>query len=226
MNGVVQPVISNQTTVHDKLIEVLERNQRSCYQRPIAQHTKDAFDTCMKWLALESAENIIIDACCGVGESTALLAKSYPYHHVIGLDKSEARLAKHPAYESSNKNYQVIRADLEDFIRLFRGNNLMAEHIFLLYPNPYPKKSQLKNRWYAMPVFQDLIASTEHIEIRSNWLIYLQDCQETFDFYGIDAEISSVTGASITPFERKYRNAGQQCWSLTASYGSTAAGFD
>lgn len=226
MDGVVQPVISNQITVHDKLVDVLERNQRSYYKRPIAQHTKDAFDACLKWLAIESAERIIIDACCGVGESTAVLAKTYPNHYVVGLDKSEARLAKHSAYGSSCKNYQVIRADLEDFIRLFRGNNLLAERIFLLYPNPYPKKSQLKSRWYAMPVFKDMIASTQHLEIRSNWLIYLQDCQETCNFYDIDADISPVTGTSITPFERKYRAAGQQCWSLTASYGSTSAQVD
>ena len=59
------------------------------------------------------------------------------------------------------------------------------------------------------------MAITPHIEVRSNWLVYLLEFAQAAQQYGIQSDIIEITGdKSMTPFERKYRASGQVCWQL------------
>jgi tRNA G46 methylase TrmB len=232
MESKPREITTNQVGVHENLIELVEKYRQSAFQKPIAQHTKDAFESVLDWLDGYTGE-VIIDACCGVGESSLALATQYPAARVIGIDKSSARLDKHLHYakhangkKSANDkksaelpvNVRVFQADLNDFWRLFA--EALEHHPWtiarqcLYYPNPYPKKSQVQKRWHASPAFASMLACSHTIEVRSNWLVYLQEFQQALRVYSIDSAIEAVSGSPITPFERKYSGSGQQCWQL------------
>ena len=240
-------VTSNQAGVHDDLIKYVQRHKKNTFKRPIAEHTRDAFAEFLAWLDDWKGE-LIIDACCGVGQSTVYLAQRAPQAKVVGIDKSVARLDKHHSYSEGLSNYRLFQADLNDFWRLLADhlkNNTPAWSItqqYILYPNPYPKKSQLGKRWHASALMPSIVEVCEHIELRSNWRVYLEEFLLAAQQYGLDGELSAVELSdlhkpsnqsqvstsnaakstltekqltqAITPFERKYVDAGQTCFKL------------
>ena len=223
-------ITTNQLGVHEDLTCIVNKYRQSEFKKPIAVHTKEAFQQVIDWLG-DWQGDVIIDACCGVGESSIVLAQQYPNTMIIGIDKSVARLDKHAYYkrqktdESVNKrvdkgieNVKVFQAELNDFWRLVANYSATAQWKIskqcLFYPNPYPKKSQVQKRWHASPAFIALLRCSRRIEVRSNWLTYLEEFQQALEIHDVKSFIQEVSGAPITPFERKYTESGQQCWQL------------
>ncbi|MGQ8366224.1 tRNA (guanine(46)-N(7))-methyltransferase TrmB [Glaciecola sp. 1036] len=213
----VNPVTSNQSSVHEDLSFYVERYKTANFKRPYAQHTLDAFKQVEDWLNNWSGD-VILDACCGVGESTAKLAELYPNSRIIGVDKSAHRLSKHDHYAAETAtNYFVVQGDLLDFWRLLLEAQKShpawkISRQFLFYPNPYPKKSQLNKRWHAGVMLPYILQVSKNIEVRSNWRLYLEEFKAALALYDISMEIQEVQGEPITPFERKYLLDGQRCW--------------
>ncbi len=211
--GHSKAVSSSQTGVHDRLLELVRRYQRASNQRPVAQHTLLAFRSIQDWLGNFSGE-IMLDAGCGTGQSTALIAQQHVDAKIIGLDRSAARLGKHRSVEANN--YALIRADISDFIRLAREHRWQIEKLFLLYPNPYPKSTQVQRRWHASPTMADMMFICRQIEVRSNWRIYCEEFAEACQQYGWHSKLTSISAdRPLTLFERKYADSGQTCWRLT-----------
>jgi tRNA G46 methylase TrmB len=215
--GNSRSITTNQIDVHDKLEEVVAKYQSSAFLRPISQHTQDAFAQVSEWVNQYSG-GIILDSCCGVGESTALIAEANPESIVIGVDKSDARIQKHKHYDTQRENYRVIRADVNDFWRLAARAEWRLEKHFLLYPNPYPKSSQLQKRWYAGPSLPTLIELGGELQVRSNWQLYTQEFGIALNAYEKTSVIEPIVvdNKITTPFERKYTLSGQQCWQLVS----------
>ena len=213
--GHSRPITTNQSDIHDNLLAVVEKYRRSVSLRPVSQHTQDAFDRIQSW-AEQPSEGLIFDSCCGVGESTARIAEIYPGALVIGIDKSEARVNKHQHYQSLSCNYQIIRADVHDFWRLAQRAGWQLKKHYLLYPNPYPKASQLQKRWHAGPSLPALIELGGELQVRSNWQIYTQEFALALQAYNRQTRIEPIIGEQqvTTPFERKYTKSDQQCWRL------------
>ncbi|WP_371195602.1 SAM-dependent methyltransferase [Glaciecola sp. SC05] len=97
MSQQARAVESTQTGPHEDLLKVVNKHRVSVFKRPIAMHTQAAFDEAIVWLS-DWKGDVILDACCGVGESTLNIAQEYPQARVIGVDKSIARLQKHAHY--------------------------------------------------------------------------------------------------------------------------------
>ncbi len=216
-SGNSREITTSQVGIHDKLDDLVKKYQASENKRPISDHTQTAFDEVSAWLDNGNGFNgeVILDSCCGVGESTANIARANPDARVIGIDKSALRVDKHEHYSAQQDNYRVIRADVNDFWRLVKQSNWNVTQHFLLYPNPYPKKTQVQKRWHGSAAMVDLMAITPNIEVRSNWLIYLMEFAQAAKHYGMVSDLSEVTGENhMTPFERKYRGSGQSCWQL------------
>ena len=93
---------------------------------------------------------------------------------------------------SSNSNVILVRAELSDFWYLCSSSPQFHEQAFIiqhyiLYPNPYPKKSRLQHRFYAHPSFPLLMMTLDNMEddngndddkvliVRSNWKGYLDE---------------------------------------------------
>lgn len=208
-------VTSNQCGPHKKLPELVKRHLATPSRKPFSEHTLAAFDQAQSWLNGWSGP-LIMDSCCGVGESTAVIAGRYPDARVIGVDKSALRTEKHQrGYAADQPNYLVLRADLNDFWRLAHQNDWNLYRHFLLYPNPWPKSMHIKRRWHASASFADILKLGGILTVRSNWALYVEEFALALNLAGFKATPEVYDAEQpMTPFERKYRASGQQSWQL------------
>ena len=205
-------IVSNQPSLHEKLDEVVLKHLSAEFKKPIAEHTQAAFDQVNEKVQA-FAGPIILDSCCGVGESTANLAKRHPDALVIGIDKSSHRLDKHDIeYKQTDAGqYILVQADLNDFWRLAVAANWQASHHYLLYPNPWPKAKHLQRRWHGAAIFPFIVKLGGRLELRSNWDIYVKEFARSLELAGHKCDVELYeSDTAITPFERKYWASGQQ----------------
>jgi|SRR5690554_826494 len=220
MQQASRAIESNQQDVHPDVAAAVARYWQSEFQKPVAEHSLAAFREIEALLA-QRGKPLILDSCCGVGESTAHLAAQYPDALVVGIDKSAHRLGKHVAHRQAQEQgeYALVRADLNDFWRLAAKAQWPVQRHFLLYPNPWPKKKHLGRRWHGAPVFPALVQLGGALEMRSNWPIYLREFALALACLQIPAKVKELAPSiePMTPFERKYQASGQSLWQLTAT---------
>ncbi|AWL10872.1 tRNA (guanine(46)-N(7))-methyltransferase [Saliniradius amylolyticus] len=225
-DGNSRSVQSNQTGLHENLDKVVRKHLQHPSRKPVSEHTQLAFEQAQQWLG-DWQGPLILDSCCGVGESTAVIAASHPDAKVIGVDKSALRTGRHSkAYQGDTDNYLVLRADLNDFWRLAHQAGWQLSHHYLLYPNPWPKSMHLKRRWHGSAAFADLLKLGGKLTLRSNWKLYLEEFSRALAIAGYESRLCECDHArpAITPFERKYRGSGQSTWELNCLMDSPVAG--
>ncbi len=214
-------VSSNQKGPHQELEAIVRKHLQHSYRRPFAQHTLRAFEALKEGLGSEHPrQDIVLDSGCGVGLSTAQLALKHPGALVIGVDRSGQRLAGDPdaqlcrAYE----NYWLLRADLCDFWRLVQQNGWTISHHYLLYPNPYPKKAQIGQRWHGHPLFKTIVEMGGQLSLRTNWPIYAEEFSLALQMLGQQAQVEQkiVQEPFLTPFEEKYVRSGHEIFELSS----------
>lgn len=196
---------SAQTGPHEQLAALIERRRGQDFRKPVAPYSAEAF---ARFAAVcRPGEPLIVDSCCGVGESTLHLAERFPGHFVLGVDQSADRLSRAPALPA---NARLLRADMADIWRLLHGEGYQPARQYMLYPNPWPKIGQLARRWPAHPVFPRVLALGGIIECRSNWRVYVEEFALAAALIaGMHAAVEDyVPDVPMTPFERKYRASG------------------
>ncbi|KZN28854.1 SAM-dependent methlyltransferase [Pseudoalteromonas luteoviolacea S2607] len=204
-------ITTNQTGLHEKLDEIVQKHLNAEFKKPIAEHTLNAFNEVNEKVQA-FAGPIILDSCCGVGESTANLAKKHPEALVIGIDKSSHRLDKHDVEYKQDEHgqYILVQADLNDFWRLACEAQWQPTHHYLLYPNPWPKSKHIQRRWHGAAVFPFIVKLGGCLEVRSNWDIYVKEFARALHLAGIQTQAEAYhSDDAITPFERKYWASGQ-----------------
>ena len=202
-------------------------------------------------------DGLVLDSGCGTGRSSLLLGqKIHPDAIVIGVDRSLVRLAQNnnnqqqPQVPSKTGNVStqnqllvqhispnvwLVRAELVDFWRLLFHDPLVSvQHHYMLYPNPYPKRSRLSSRWYGHASFPLFLQVASHTTtIRSNWELYLEEMATATRITTMMPETSltdfqqNLTGMEIqgpyeqkpmekawTNFEQKYWNVGERTFEL------------
>lgn len=204
------PLISDQSDCHPDLEAVVRRHLNSRWQKPIPAHTRAAAEKLIAWLDARN-QPLILDSFCGTGMSTAKLAGMHPDCAVVGVDKSAARLGRHQG--EADRNYLLLRAECEPLWRaLVEAGVSLAKHT-LLYPNPWPKSTQLRRRIHGHPGLPWLLALGGTLELRTNWSIYAREFAEAMDIAGCRGELSPFTSREpLTLFERKYSERGQDLW--------------
>lgn len=205
-------ITTNQQGLNEKLDEVVIKHLKAEFKKPIAAHTQEAFDQVNERVQAFSGA-VILDSCCGVGESTANIAKLHPDALVIGIDKSAHRIDKHDVEYKQTEfgQYILVRADLNDFWRLVVNAKWSVSHHYLLYPNPWPKAKHLGRRWHGAAVFPYIIQIGGLLEVRSNWQTYVDEFARALCLAGHVTQVSPYSAAhAVTPFERKYWASGQQ----------------
>mgnify|MGYP001827044418 CR=1 FL=1 len=208
-------VTTNQTGIHDDLIETLLKHLGSDFHKPVAEHSQIAFDVCCDLISANE-RGIILDSGCGIGQSTKILAEKYPDNWVIGVDQSEHRLNK--ISQQLPDNCQFIRADLIDFWRLALQARWKLEQHYILYPNPWPKAKHLKRRWHGHPLMPTILNLGGELILRSNWDLYVLEFATVLDYLSYPArEIQAIEPEFfLTPFEKKYYESGQTLYELKA----------
>lgn len=202
------PVTSSQSAPHPRLCEIVRRHLATPSRAPIPAHTVQAFEEVQARLALAPGRPIILDSGCGTGASSLLLAQAHPEVLVIGIDRSEARLARGPLAqpETMPPNLILLRADLAAFWRLARMVGWRLRQHWLLYPNPSPKPEHLMRRWHGHPALPDLLALGGELVLRTNWPVYADEFALALGVAGIAAQIQPIEAVAdpISPFEAKY----------------------
>jgi tRNA G46 methylase TrmB len=200
------------------LAETVAKHARSPWLKPVADHSRAAFDALTAAVGSRTS-GLILDSGCGTGRSTAVLAGRFRDHLVIGIDKSPARLGKVPPLP---ENAVVARLDLEDFWLLARDAGWAFERQCFYYPNPWPKPEQRLRRWPFHPVFPVVVACGGILELRTNWRIYAEE-------FALAVEALTGVGPGVeawnpavpeTPFETKYLASGHELWRCETSAGS------
>ncbi len=209
--------VTSQRGLHPRLDQTVLRHWRTSWRQPIRDHSRRAFDS-IEPLATRACA-LILDTGCGVGESTAHLARLHPDALVIGVDKSAHRLARSPKLPD---NARLVRADLTDFWRLVRAAGWRLREHALYYPNPWPKPEHLGRRWHGHPVFPDLLALGGRLELRTNFEIYAREFARAIALtLSQHAEVVSLRADNpVTPFERKYAASGHDLYRVIVNLDS------
>ncbi len=202
---------SSEVTEHirNRIATVVIKHARTHYRLPISATMREAIAPVIERLRYDAERGrpLVLDAGCGTGHSTRYLAIYHPEATVVGVDRSLVRLRKVPTLP---ENALCIRARLEEFWLLAREEHIIFTKTYLLYPNPYPKSSQLKHRWYGHPIFPIILATTRALELRTNQKWYADECSIALLVLGWKCSCSVLEGDDIlTPFERKYADRGQ-----------------
>lgn len=208
-------VTSNQRHLHPGLTAVVRRHLTTAFRKPAAAHSLAAFKGLMAQLKA-APRPLVLDSFCGTGHSTATLAQRHPDHLVVGIDKSSERLGKHPA--SAAGNYMLLQADCEDIWQLLVQEGLAVDYHYLLYPNPWPKARHLQRRIHGHGSFAWLLQLGGHIELRSNWQVYVEEFGLATHLAGCRGRVARVPDEpGLTLFEQKYRHSGHELWAFTGN---------
>ena len=220
MHANSRPPTSAQTGIHEQLATLLDRHRNAPFRKPYADYNRAAFEASMERRErVAPRAPVILDSCCGVGESSIALALDFPDHYVIGVDQSAARLGKNAKGGGLPLNLDLVRADLVDYWRLMLDTGVRPHRHYLLYPNPWPKIGHLSRRWHGHPVFPAMLALGGVLECRSNWRIYIEEFCFAIDHLkqGVAVCQDYVPEVALTPFERKYLNSGHALWRSVVS---------
>lgn len=220
VEGNSRSITSNQTGVHEDLAKVVTKHLEHEFKKPYAEFSKQLFAELEQKVAAfmaQGGEGVILDSCCGVGESTFYHAKHNPTKLVIGIDKSAHRLDKYDHHYQQLQNVIVVRGDLNDLWRLIANSDWPITEHYILYPNPWPKAKHLQRRWHGAAVFSSVPKIGRKLIVRSNWQTYIAEFQQALKIAGVEAQIAQYqSDEAMTPFERKYWASGQNSYQLVA----------
>ena len=203
-------VRSDQIAAHRDLLSVVNRHLVHPWRKPIPDHTRRAGDQALDWLAAHPHCDIVVDSFCGTGLSTSLLATRHSNACIIGVDKSANRLSRHIPMAG---NYRLFRAECESFWRYLVDHGVQVKHHYMLYPNPWPKSSQLKRRVHGHPAFGLLKTLGGAVEVRSNWKIYIEEFALAWASLRAAGTVRALAlEPPLTLFEQKYQQRGHTLW--------------
>ncbi len=201
-----------------RLRALVERHCRSEYRLPISAAMEAAIRPAVEILRAAQTEGkkLVLDAGCGTGASTAVLAERDSTAFVVGVDRSAVRLRRAPTLPP---NALLVRARLEEFWLLVHRAGIVFDRTLLLYPNPYPKQWQVGRRWYGHPILPTILATSRTLELRTTEQWYAEDFCYVLEFCQWQCVCDRLTASdTITPFERKYAARQIPRWQVVATH--------
>ncbi|NUM88458.1 MAG: SAM-dependent methyltransferase [Bdellovibrionales bacterium] len=169
-------------------------------------------------------EKLDLEIGCGVGLHPLRRAQEYPDRTLLAVERTrekfrkfQGRLARHPEIRNL---IPIHGCGIAWAAHLLPPDSV--EEIFLLYPNPYPKRSQCNLRWHRMPalaLFREILKPGGRITLATNEEWYFREAMEwltqRWSLQIVAAE--TVALPPRTHFEKKYLARGEQCWNLVVS---------
>lgn len=97
---------------------------------------------------LGESGNLTLEIGCGHGHWLAAYAAAHPAERCVGIDLLGDRLRKCEAKRAKRglTNLVFLKAEAAEFLDALPGDLRMAK-VFILYPDPWPKARQNKNRF-------------------------------------------------------------------------------
>ncbi len=213
-------VTSNQIGVHKDLEDKIKKHLVNSFRKPYRPFSGEIFHKANEIINNQNLP-IILDSGCGTGESSYALSQQNTDAIIVGIDKSEKRLN---GYLKNGNFYEkdnliLLRADVIDIWRMIKQSNWNIKKHYLFYPNPWPKKDQLKRRWHGHPVFPEMLSLCDQIELRTNWKIYADEFKFALEIaLNKTASLDTIEiDQFISPFEKKYYESGHELYRVTTS---------
>jgi tRNA (guanine-N(7)-)-methyltransferase len=172
------------------------------------------------WNSLTTPLDLEIGA--GQGLHAVQYCQNHPDRTLIALERTQNRFAILSRRQQTHQldNLKAVRADAIAFAAHFIPPKSL-ERIFLLYPNPYPKKSQANLRWHRSPFLQFLhsrLMDGGTLQLATNLEWYADEAAEwlsTRALFELASRRPIATGSTgRTHFERKYLARGESCFDL------------
>ena len=161
----------------------------------------------------------------GNGMFSRQFVRGEPDWFLLSLERTANKSGRHfeilRTLKSHYPNLYFLRADAISFVAQ-QVPDTKFDKIFLLYPNPYPKKKQSNLRWHNMSFFSELLRTLKpggQIEMRTNLDWYSKEFEKALNerFAQLRLITKNVLGNEHSPqtaFEKKYLEQGQSCFQL------------
>ncbi len=167
-----------------------------------------------------------IELGSGVGMFMIRQAMQRPEATFVAIERTQERFAKMKhryLTHGSPNNLTIERADAVSWIS-HHLDKPRVDTYYLLYPNPYPKRSQHHRRWHHLPFMSHLIHTLDQkgsIVLATNVAEYAEDaCAAMTQRWGLELKEKTDLTALFkarTHFEKKYLNRGDPCVNLVFS---------
>ena len=170
-------------------------------------------------------KNSIVDLelGCGTGMFALNYAEQHPERHLIAIEQTVNKFDTFNRAVELHKphNLTPVHADAALWVERYVPEHSI-ERLFILYPNPYPKKKHRNLRWHYMPAMHAILNVMQPgslISLCTNlrWLIDEAAIQVQqgwkLDLVAFET-IQLGSRAPLTRFEKKYLERGETCFEL------------
>jgi len=162
-----------------------------------------------------------------LGSGTGMFALNYaqqnPERHLIAIEQTVNKFNTfNRAFELHQpNNLTPVHADAALWVERYVPEQSI-ERLFILYPNPYPKKKHQNLRWHYMPAMHailNVLKPGSAITFCTNLRWLADEAATQFD-RGWQLDLVSFTSirqnarAPLTRFEKKYLERGETCFEL------------
>lgn len=133
---------------------------------------------------LPEPRSIVLELGCGHGHFLARYATEFPAKLCIGVDLSSDRIdrAVRKAERARLANCHFVRAEALEFIQALPAG-VGLEEIWVLFPDPWPKKRHHKNRLLQESFFEEIAcraAPGTHLYFRTDFAGYFESVAALF----------------------------------------------
>lgn len=167
-------------------------------------------------------KDIDLEIGSGTGDFAISYAASNPSRFLIAVERTSNKFSAFSKKKYST-NLLPLHADARSIV-VHCIPEKSLKRIFLLYPNPYPKKKQANQRWHNMPFFDFLITRLKKngelifaTNVEDYYLGFIDGIQRKKNLKINEARLISANSAPRTAFEKKYLLRGEKCWNVVLS---------
>ena len=162
-----------------------------------------------------------IEIGAGAGLFAITHAKNNKDRQLISIEHTKERferLQKRKKAHPDLENLKIVHANAISWIAAHCQPE-SVDHIYLLYPNPWPKKKHQNQRWHQMPFMGFLLnclKSDGKLTMATNLEWYKEEALFWFEKRWLRRVTCEkvVPGGARTHFERKYLARGESCFNL------------
>ena len=152
-----------------------------------------------------------VDLGCGDGSFLCELARRYPDHNFLGIERLVGRVAKTCQKASALENVRVLNVE-NTYAARYLLPEASVETFYLLFPDPWPKRRHQRRRIVKLDFLDAIhraLADDGFFRIATDQLDYFEQIRGTArnhsGFALVDASVSPAwTDLPLTKFERRF----------------------